>query len=59
MSGLAPQPPALAKGAGRGLGRGMSATLPLVTFLKASGVPVDEADLKVHLACWNGSDYNL
>ncbi len=34
----------------------MVATLPLVTFLKASGVGVDETDLKVHLACSNGSE---
>jgi hypothetical protein len=34
----------------------MSATLSLVAFLKASGVPVDETELKVHLACWNGKE---
>lgn len=32
----------------------MASLIGLVPFLKANGVQVDESDLKVHLACWNG-----
>lgn len=32
----------------------MKPLLGLVPFLKANGVAVDESNLKVHLACWNG-----
>ena len=34
----------------------MKPLLGLVPFLKANGVAVDESDLKVHLACWNGKE---
>ncbi len=33
--------------------------LGLVAFLKAAGVGVDAASLKVHLACWNGHEHPL
>jgi hypothetical protein len=34
----------------------MKPLIGLVPFLKANGVAVDEADLKIHLACWNGKE---
>ena len=34
----------------------MKPLIGLVPFLKANGVAVDESDLKVHLACWNGKE---
>jgi hypothetical protein len=34
----------------------MKPLIGLVPFLKANGVAVDEVDLKVHLACWNGKE---
>lgn len=34
----------------------MKPLIGLAPFLKANGVAVDEPDLKVHLACWNGKE---
>jgi hypothetical protein len=34
----------------------MRPLIGLVPFLKANGVAVDDSDLKVHLACWNGQE---
>jgi len=34
----------------------MKPLIGLVSFLKANGVSVDESNLKVHLACWNGKE---
>ena len=34
----------------------MKPLIGLVPFLKANGVAVEETDLKVHLACWNGKE---
>ena len=33
--------------------------LGLIAFLEAAGVEVDAANLKVHLACWNGHEHPL
>ncbi len=34
----------------------MKPLIGLVPFLRANGVAVDEVNLKVHLACWNGKE---
>jgi hypothetical protein len=34
----------------------MKPLIGLVPFLRANGVALDEADLKIHLACWNGKE---